>query len=238
MIRPGTFRSFARRLRDDRSGLAMLEFAFSAPVVLGIGMYGIETANLAMTNMRVSQVALNTADSASRLGTNSSLNYQQLREFDILDVAAQIRLQTKSWGLTDRGRVTISSLEESGGKQMIHWQRCIGKKSGDKYDSSYGTASITDGSDATAANDGLETPGGMGPAGGKVVAPPNSGVMFVEVNYEYKPVVSNLWLPAGTTRLHYIASFIVRDRRDFAQIYNPSPAVATGNKLTCDRYTD
>ncbi len=53
----------------------------------------------------------------------------------------------------------------------------------------------------------------MGPTGAKVSAPPNSGVMFVEINYEYKPVVSARWLPNGSTRLTYTAAYIVRDRR-------------------------
>lgn len=240
MSRLARLRDLANRLRRDRSGLALLEFAFSAPIVLGIGMYGIEVSNLALANMRVSQAALNIADNASRLGTNTALNTQQLREIDIQDVVAQIRQQTNSWGLTTRGRVIISSLEESSGKQIVHWQRCVGLKSGAGYDSSYPpNASPTDGSDTTAANDGVETTGnlGLGPTGAKVTAPPSSGVIFVEVNFEYNPVVSDRWLPAGTTRLNYIASFIVRDRRDFTQIFNPNPAVAVSDKMTCDRYT-
>ena len=36
------------RLARDKSGLALLEFAFSMPIVLMIGLYGIETANLAL----------------------------------------------------------------------------------------------------------------------------------------------------------------------------------------------
>lgn len=234
--------AFARRLRRDQSGLALLEFAFSAPIVLSIGMYGIEVSNLALMNMRVSQSALNIADNASRLGLTTSLNTQQLRETDINDLVSQIRQQTGAWGLTTRGRVTITSLEEKSGNQIMHWQRCVGLRNGTDYKSHYDkpgeAVTPTDGSDTTAANDGVIIAAtGMGPAGAKVVAPPNSGVIFVEVNYEYNPVVSDRWLPAGTTRLSYIASFIVRDRRDFTQIFNPTPSVATNQKMTCDRYT-
>lgn len=237
MTRFARFRAFAGRLHRNQSGLALLEFAFSAPIVLSIGLYGIENANLALANMRISQAALNIADNTSRLGVTDSSNIQQMREFDISDVVAQIRQQTGAWELTTRGRVTITSLEEKSGKQMMHWQRCVGKRSGVDYDSHYGTTSVTAGSDATPATAGTEAVGGMGPTGSKVVAPANSGIIFVEVNYEYKPVVSERWLPAGTTRLHYIASFIVRDRRDFTQIFNPTPSVAAGDKMTCDRYT-
>jgi hypothetical protein len=87
----------------------------------------------------------------------------------------------------------------------------------------------------------------VGPAGGPVLvgmgdsaaeavtAPASGGVIFVEINYKYQPVVGN-WL-FGQSRIHYIASFIVRDNRDFSQIYNPSPAITTANKLTCDKWT-
>ena len=244
MNRFAKFRAFANRLRRDTSGLALLEFAFSAPIVLSIGMYGIEVSNLALMNMRVSQSALNIADNASRLGLTTSLNTQQLRESDINDLVSQIRQQTGGWNLTTRGRVTITSLEEKSGDQIMHWQRCVGLRNGVDYKSHYDkpgeAVTPTDGSDTSAGNQGvIITPKGtgMGPTGGKVVAPPNSGVIFVEVNYEYDPVVSDRWLPAGTTRLSYIASFIVRDRRDFTQIFNPSPSVPTNQKMTCDRYT-
>ena len=64
-----------------------------------------------------------------------------------------------------------------------------------------------------------------------VTAPSGSGVMFVEINYLYQPVVGS-WL-FGTSRIHYIASFIVRDNRDFSQLYNPAP---TATRSTCNLY--
>jgi hypothetical protein len=236
-----------RRLRADRRGLALLEFALTLPLILGVGLYGLETANLALANMRVSQAALNSA----------GLTVQQLREIDMNDVLAQVREQTKSWQLTTRGRVTISSLEaDASGNQVIHWQRCIGLKRGAGYDSSYGRTRISGttpaGAESTAAYDptaGVNTassgdnsathPGsstsGMGVTGAKVTAPPSSGVIFVEINYDYLPVISGAWLPGGAVKLHYIASFIVRDRRDFSQIYNPVTTPAT-QRATCDLY--
>jgi Flp pilus assembly protein TadG len=223
-----------RRLPHDRRGLALLEFAFSLPLVLGIGLYGVETANLALANLRVSQIALNLADNASRVGLMQSNNSTQLREIDMNDVLTAVRLQGAPWDLTSRGRIIVSSLEEKSGQQIIHWQRCIGTRNGADYDSHYGTTTAADGTDTSAANDGTVTTGGMGPTGSKVTAPPSSGVMFVEINYLYKPVVSTAWLPGGSARIHYIASFVVRDRRVFTQIYNPEPAAT---RYTCNRYT-
>ena len=235
MMRIARLSRLARRLRGDRSGLALLEFAFSLPLVLSIGLYGVELSNLALANLRISQIALNLADNSSRVGLMGNLSTVQLREVDMNDVLAAAKSQGAKWQLTTRGRIIISSLEaNASGTQTIHWQRCLGLKTGTNYDSSYGVTDALDGTDTNAANAGTLSPGGMGDAGAKVTAPNSSGVMFVEINYDYKPVVSTMWLPGGAARLHYIASFIVRDRRDFAQIYNPDPAAT---RSTCDKYT-
>jgi hypothetical protein len=108
---------------------------------------------------------------------------------------------------------------------------------GTGYDSSITPStynpSITAGTDTTPANAGTLAPLGIGEAGAtKVQAPTGGGVIYVEVNYLYKPVVGN-WL-FGASRIHYVASFIVRDNRDFSQIFNPSPAAT---RATCNLYT-
>jgi Flp pilus assembly protein TadG len=225
--------TLSRRLADDRSGVALIEFAYSLPIVLALGLYGLETAKLAVDNLRVSQVALNLADNASRVGVQNNLAVQQLREVDINDVLEAVRIEGEKLDITRRGRITLTSLEaDASGTQRIHWQRCIGLKSGANWDSSYGTTSPSSGTDDSPANAGTLAPGGIGPAGAKVIAPPSSGLMFVEVNYEYDPLFTNWMLTSG--RIHYTASFIVRDRRDFTQVYNPTPSAV---RATCDRHT-
>jgi Flp pilus assembly protein TadG len=37
------------RLRSDCSGMALIEFAFSLPIFIGLGFYGVEVANLAVS---------------------------------------------------------------------------------------------------------------------------------------------------------------------------------------------
>ena len=248
-----------RSLARDRSGLAMLEFALALPIVVGLGAYGLEISNLALLNLRISQIALNLADNASRVGTFSTLSTQQLREVDMNDVLQAARYQGASINLTTNGRIILSSLEnvqqtyDSTPTQRIHWQRCIGLKNGAGYDSSYGVAATSPtatyatnavydatagvDTDTSAADNSSSHPGslaatGMGEPGSQVNAPTASGVMFVEINYLTKPLFGT-WL-TSPARLHYIASFIVRDRRDFAQIYNPSP---TATRMTCNLYT-
>lgn len=226
------------RLRRNESGVALLEFAFAFPAVFMAGLYGIEASNLALINLKVSQITLNLADNASRVGVAASLSTQQLREVDMNDVLQAARLQGASIGLTTNGRIIVSSLEnvqqsyDTAPVQRIHWQRCLGMKSGTGYDSSYGTTSAAAGTDGTQTNAGTAKPLGMGDSGALVNAPSGSGVMFVEVNYTYQPVIGN-WL-LGASRIHYTSSFIVRDRRVFTQIYNPSP---TATRSTCNLYT-
>lgn len=244
MTSAARLRALLGRFRKDRDGVAMLEFAFTAPIVLGIGCYGLEMANLALVNLRVSQIALNLADNASRVGNYSSLSTQQLRETDVNDILQGARYQGQGINLTANGRITLSSLENvaqsydtsnSGAPvQRIHWQRCIGAKSGSGYDSQFKTnVSTSAGTDATQANKGYDLPAGISDNGGATVnAPGGSGLMYVEINYLTKPLLGS-WLIAPQ-RIHYIASFIVRDKRDYTQLYNPSPGAT---RSTCDLYS-
>ena len=62
MISKTLFTRSPARLLRDRSGLAMLEFAFAMPLVLMTGVMGVECANVAVTQLRVSQIALRSAN--------------------------------------------------------------------------------------------------------------------------------------------------------------------------------
>lgn len=227
-----------RALRRDQGGLALLEFALAFPLVLLVGGYGVELCNLALTNLRVSQIALNLADNASRVGLSSTLTTTQLRESDVNDVLEAARLEGSGINLTTYGRITLSSLEniqqsyDTAAVQRIHWQRCVGLMSGTGYDSSYGTTSSTAGTAATASYAGTIAANGMGDTNYMVTAPQGAGLMFVEINYKYQNLFGNLFVGART--IHYIASFIVRDKRDYSMIYNPTP---TATRSTCNLYT-
>lgn len=239
------FAALARALRRDRSGVAMLEFALSLPLVLTTGGYGVELSFLSVTNLRVSQSAVNLADNASRVGTLAG-NVTQLSEADINDVLQGTKLESQGIQLTTYGRITLSSLEkvqqaqDTAPVQRIHWQRCLGMMAGAGYDSTYPqTGPKPDASDGTTAdtlanhpNEGVAAPNGMGDSGKEVKALDNNGVMFVEVNYRYRPLFGSLFVSPQI--IHYTQSFVVRDNRDFTRIYNPSPAATAS---TCDKYT-
>jgi Flp pilus assembly protein TadG len=222
---------------DDRRGNVLIEFAFTAPIVLALGLYGIELGNQALVNMRISQIALNLADNASRSGQILSSNVEQLREGDINDVLRAAKLQGASFNLTTNGRITISSLENVRQDydlvplQRIHWQRCIGAKTGVDYVSHYGSTTTAAGSTNDASNAGELKPLGMGKAGALVNAPIGTGVIFVEINYLYQPTTP--WLTQPHV-INYTASMIVRNNRDFRQIYNP---VNSATAATCNKFT-
>ncbi|WP_414902945.1 TadE/TadG family type IV pilus assembly protein [Sphingomonas flavalba] len=214
-------RDGAARLRRCESGVALVEFAFSMPIILGMGMYGLEVTNYAMTHMQVSQIALGLADNASRIGQDSALSLTQFRESDVNDTFEAAKKQAGKMDITTHGRIILSSLERNAdGGQWIHWQRCIGLR---QYDSSYGV----EGDGAT----GTSLPG-MGPATERITAPDKNAVMFVEISYDYQPLISDTLI--GKPKIRYTAAFIVRDERDLSKIYNPAPEAT---KATCNKYT-
>ena len=202
----------ATALGRCNAGAALTEFALSLPLLLTAGLWGAEVAHKAVMQMRVNQVAVLVADNASRVGENSLLGKTKLYEADIDDVLIGAQVQGgAAFGLYDRGRVILSSLEvvpETEDRQYIHWQRCMGKR----HDaSSYGTA-----------GDGLKgTFPGMGPPGEEIQAVNGEAVMFVEVVYEYQPLFAKLFVKSTT--LTAKAAFNVRQNRDLSQIYQRDP---------------
>lgn len=223
MIVPSRLGRLARRLRRSDRAIAMTEFALATPLVMALGMYGLESANLALTNLRVSQAASNLADTTSRVGEASALALKKIRESDINDAFQAVRLQSGSSAITTQGRVILSSLERNvDGGQWIHWQRCIGLKN---VASSYGTA-----------GDGVSGTGfaGMGPAGQKIEAPANSAVMFVEIIYDYKPLISETLFGPKVIRAH--SAFLVRDQRDLSEGNNPSNPAPAAPVAACNLF--
>lgn len=216
-----TLRRLIRRLHDT-SGVAMTEFALGAPLLLMAGLWGAESANYALVNMRMSQLAIQLADNASRVGDTSTLQNRKIYEADINDVLYGAQLQAGELDLYGRGRVIISSLQvdEETDNQFIKWQRCRGVM---EAGSSYG--------DEGDGLDGSLT--GMGPVGAEVFAQPNDAVIFVELIYSYRPLVSDRFI--GSHEIRAIASFTVRDKRDLTQIYQRDPD-SPDQVQTCDTF--
>ena len=208
------FSKVARKLahlRNNVCGTAALEFALGLPLLLGVGMWGGELANLAMVNMQVSQLAMQIADNGSRIGDTSMLQDLKIYESDINDLLEGANIQANSLDIMRHGRITISSLQVVPGtnnKQYILWQRCKGAKN---VPSRYGPAGT--GTTTTLA--------GMGPTGSEITASEGDAVIFVEVEYDYQPLITAKFAP--TKAIRAVAAFNVRDDRDITQIYQRNP---------------
>ncbi len=193
-----------RQIRSERSGLAAVEFAIILPFLMVAGITGTELAWYTMISMRVSQVAMQVSDNASRIGETSTVTSRKIYEADINDLLLGASLDGGNMlKVLNTGRIIISSLEvKNTNQQYIHWQRCRGLKN---VTSSYGA-------------EGDVLAGGMGPTGHKVQAIEGDAVIFVEVVYDYQPLVTSSFMSNKTIRS--IASFNVRNSRDLSQIYN------------------
>lgn len=206
-------------LRDETSGIAMTEFAFTAPIILSLGMLGTETAYYSITHMQVSQIAMQVADNASRVGEDSVLVSRKVYEGDIRDVFIGARELGSNLDFFENGRIILSSLEQnSDGGQWIHWQRCIGAKA---HESSYGDAG--DGASGTSFP-------GMGESGSEITASSGTAVMFVEVAYDYPGITPFNFME--NEELVYTAAFNVRDSRDLTQLYSDGTTIPS-----CSTYT-
>ncbi|WP_225206184.1 pilus assembly protein [Novosphingobium huizhouense] len=189
--------------------------ALALPFLLTIGMWGTELANQMVTRMRLSQLAMQIADNASRIGDQSMLSNRKIYESDVNDLLAGGKVQAGTLDLYTNGRVILSSLEVLPGTtstQYIHWQRCRGLK---KVTSAYGAEG--------AGKDGSLP--GMGPSGDEAKASAGDAVMFVELTYDYQPLISNLFTGGSqSSTIKVQAAFNVRDDRDLTQIYQRSSA--------------
>lgn len=214
---------FARRFARDTRGVAFIEFAYTLPWLMVLGLGGMELANYSITHMRVSQLAVSLADNASRAKEDIVAGVPRMREFDVNESFQAAQLQSGTLDVQANGRLILTSLEtNSSGGQWLHWQRCFGAKTA--YKSSYGKQG--DGKTGTSNTTG------MGPTGRKVKAESGYAIMFVEVAYDYQPLIFDRFLPDGEIRK--TAAMYVRDDRDLDPtgegLFNPSPAAT---KRTC-----
>ena len=206
-------------IRRDNRAVIFVEFALSLPILMVLAFTSLEVANVAISTMRVGQIAMTVADNLSRARQSVPLTLPQLREVDINDSLLGAQIQAGTMPLLENGRIVVSSLQRnSAGKQVIQWQRCKGKKT--NAQSKYGNENATEGT----------TPGfkGMGEAPRTVTAPAGNAIIFAEVTYQYQPLVGS-WL-LGDRIIRREAAFFVRDERDLTSVQ------AIGTKAACNQY--
>ena len=202
------YRAVVQHLWICRQGLAMIELAFVMPILLLLIFGGLEIAHMAMTHLRVNQIAITVADNAGRVRTG-------IDESNIYEVFSGANLIGDTISFEENGRIVLSSLEpnEMSGSdegQVINWQRCFGDID---VSSHYGVQG--DGAEDASLADGL------GRDGNKIQSAEGTAVMFVEVTYRYTPLVAGIpgW---GPQLIRYESAFNVRERtnQDITNVQN------------------
>ena len=213
-----------RRLGRNTAATSAIEFGLILPVLTTLGMYGAEIANMQITRMQVSQLAISVADSASRMQqTNNNVVAPTVTEADVDSVLSGAARQGRPIRLEQQGRIILSSLEVDPvtGRQFIHWQRCTGGKTNKK--SRYGDEGPNNGLSGTVIT-------GLGTGATKVTASPGVAVMFAEVHYDYEGIFGDLFVK--NLSFTQEAAFVVRDARDLRAANLPG-LTGSGSKSKC-----
>jgi hypothetical protein len=191
--------AIARRLRSDVRGLAMIEFALVAPVLITLGLAGAEVTNMAVAVMRVNQISTAISDNVARVRDS-------IDESDVNEALLSARFIGTALDFTKNGRVVVSSVEPNGrtgtkAGQYIRWQRCTGALNTPESQPKYG-------GEGKGQND-ASLPY-MGSSTRQIAAGSGSALIFVEVTYRYQPLVSAQFF--GTPILRSESVYNVRER--------------------------
>jgi hypothetical protein len=220
-LRPATrLARLAARLRACESGVALTEFAMALPVLLTLGLVGLETANLAMAHLRVSNIAMLTADNAARVRDG-------IDETNVIELLTGAKMSGDSIRFRQNGRIILSSIEPNvpasgpSNGQWIRWQRCDGTRNVASRYGGEGTGRTTNVLQA------------VGPASNQVSASAGTAVMVAEVEYRYQPVVSDAIF--GSNRIiRYESAFNVRQRTD--QVMKNASNLPANQRRTCNYF--
>jgi hypothetical protein len=218
------------RVARDQQGIALIEFAIITPVMLLLGLGGLELANYINASLRLSQIAMAVADNAGRVRTS-------IDEADINELMIGAKKIGEPIGFAANGRIILSDLEQrtnltggagpittsnpKGYRQWIRWQRCAGALA---VTSSYGVplnssgVAVTNLSDTTNGDHGaVETQSlilGMGPTTNVISASTDTAVMVAELVYVYQPIVPINYL--GKLTIRRLQAFNVRQRTAYS----------------------
>ncbi|MEE4350757.1 MAG: TadE family protein [Pacificimonas sp.] len=194
------FRHIARRLRlrqlkRETSGLAFMEFALAAPLLMMTTLGGFELIRLALINQQLSSTAVQVADLAARYKDGISEE-----DVNSLFLGSQLSLDIDDFAAN--GMIILSAITENEDfdtdgnpvpdGQWIRWQRCDGSGA---FDSRYGDEGDGRYDDSVPTIDGF------------TAIDPNT-VMIAELYYSYNP--SN---PAGRILQPVASVFQKRDLR-------------------------
>jgi hypothetical protein len=226
-------------LRASTKGVAFIEFAVALPVVVMISLMGIELVNLVLTHLRVTNIAMMTADNASRIRDS-------IDEADVAELLTGAYKTGENIDFTERGRVILSSVEanEEGSRQWVRWQRCLGMHPIDTAFEKPMTdkgAVIKDGTEiygpdrhtpsTTSSSSAMSTATAIGPANNKIAAPPGTAIMIAEAVYKYKRIVPIPFF--NDMEIRYTSAFNARQRAN--QLLRNANRI---QPYSCNRFTE
>ena len=206
-----------QELRRDVSGLALVEFGLSLPFLTLATMGGIESANLALVNLRVSQAAMQVADNAARVR-------DRIDETDVNDLLTGAKLAGEGIDLVGKGRIVLASVEDNSATvatndQLVTWQRCKGV---------YNPGT-------TPTSEGAVITGGVANGTSTISPTPTNPIIFVEVYYNYTPMFPLLEGVLFQPRvIRYRSAFAIRDRTN--QAMQNSNGLSGTARATCNNY--
>ena len=217
-LRGRRLRRFARSLGRCESGLGLTEFAFAIPILMTLGLVGLEISWLTLAHLKVSNIAMMTADNASRVRDS-------IDEGNVTELFTGATMAGASMNFAARGRIILYSIEPNAAntRQWIRWQRCTGSKA---VNPTYGRpktaagANITNGTEiynidrVTPSTNPSSATGAtataIGPTGNQIAAQSGTAVNMAEVYYDYQPLLAGNLL--GNITIHRVAAFNTRQR--------------------------
>lgn len=177
MAKTDTFVRKLRELRQDLSGLAFIEFAYTLPIFVGFGLVGIEFANVVLAHQKSERIAATIADQVA--SNQVPPNERQIR--DMFDAAALI---ASPFDFNDNGNVIVTAvvgvrdIDDDEIQNKVAWQRCRAK---DSFDSAFGEE--WEGSDDVSEGPEIDLPN-------DIELTQNQMVVIAEVFFPYEPIVS------------------------------------------------
>ncbi len=108
------WRQGLRRLRRDRSGAILVEFAICLPLLMAVLLYGVDLSRLIIASQKMDRVAAGMGDLVAQANTLSST--------DLTNIYAAVNYVAKPFDFTHDGVVILSSVSLVGGTLKINWQ--------------------------------------------------------------------------------------------------------------------
>lgn len=213
-------RKAVQKLIADSLGVSIIEFAISLPFLCILCLGGLELSNLAVAYLRVSNIAIKTADHAARVRTS-------IDETDINEILTGAKLMGQKIDFANHGRIILSSIEPVMNaasppqvvNQYLRWQRCTGASSANSTHGSQG-----DGATGTAQAAGYGLPGQA-----KIAAAANTAVILAEVQYDYQPLILPSWF--GNISIRTSQAITVRERTD--QVLKNAQSLTAAQEALC-----